>query len=109
MSDAIGERWTLNQLEDERVRRSAILKAINVTDVRMAERCKHLGFMTETRETFVIVRECLRKDLERDVSIELGVAGAIHLTHATGAEQRDHFKWADQRAWCKSHEHVRSR
>ena len=39
-----------------------------------------------------------RQDLDRDIAIEPRVAGAVHLAHAAGAEQRHNLVYADLRA-----------
>ena len=52
----------------------------------MIERGEHLRFALEPREPSGIARERLRQDLDRDLAIELGVARAVDLAHAAGAE-----------------------
>jgi hypothetical protein len=44
------------------------------------------------------VRKGRGQDLQRDVAMELGVAGMVHLTHATGAERRQQFIGTQARA-----------
>ena len=48
-----------------------------------------LGFPLEAGQAIRIIREGLRQDLQRDVSVELGIAGAIHLAHAAFADLGD--------------------
>ena len=36
-----------NELEDQRVRRPAVLEAVDVADIRMADRGQHFGFALE--------------------------------------------------------------
>jgi hypothetical protein len=47
-----------------------------------------LGFPPEAGEAVGISGEAFREDLDRDLAPELAVAGAIHLAHAAGTEQR---------------------
>ena len=55
-------------------------------DVRMVERRERLRFALEAREPLRIGGERGRQDLDRDVAIELGIARAIDLAHAAGAD-----------------------
>ena len=47
-----------------------------------------------------------RQDLERDVAIELRIARAVDLAHATGAERAADFIWSDPGAGAEAHEGV---
>ena len=73
-------------------------------DVRVVERREDLRFALEAREAIGIGGERVGQDLERDVAIQLRVARAIHLAHAAGAEQRNHFIGTDTSAVGKGHE-----
>ena len=86
----VGQRRAVDELEHER--RSAarrFLEAVDRGDVRMIQRGEDLRLALEPRERDRDRRRRLRQDLHRDVAAELRVACAIHLAHATGAEQRD--------------------
>ena len=50
---------------------------------------ERLRFARKPGEAIRVEREELRQDLDRDVTIELRVVGAIHLTHAARAKQRN--------------------
>ena len=50
-----------------------------------------LGFTLEAREPIDVVRERLGQDLDRDVAIQLRVAGPEDLPHAAFADAGDHF------------------
>src|SRR5678815_766816 len=54
----------------------------------MVESGQDLGFTTEPRDTFRIGRKDVRKNLDRDISIEFGVGCPVHLAHSTGTEPR---------------------
>ena len=104
LGDRIGKRWSFDQFEDERVRRSAVFETVDMANIGVAQGGKHLCFVSKTRQAIVIAREDLWKNLESNVAIEFGVAGAIDLAHSASAERCHHFERADQIAWCKSHE-----
>jgi hypothetical protein len=55
----------------------------------MIERGEDLRFATKAGDPFAIVHERVWQNFQRDVAIELGVPGAIDLTHAAGAKERD--------------------
>src|SRR5688572_33481508 len=57
----------------------------------MIQRGKDLGLSPEPGEALRIEREGSGQYLQRDVAAEVGIAGSIHLSHATGAEQPNHF------------------
>ena len=63
----------------------------------MIERRQHLRFSLESRETLAVLRERVGKDLERDLAAQLGVPGAIHLTHSAHTERPDDFVGAQAR------------
>jgi len=44
--------------------------------------------------TVAAIAKFLRKQLERDGAIEAGIAGAIHVPHASGPGDRDDHVWA---------------
>src|SRR5262245_1972823 len=52
----------------------------------MIERGQDLGFTLESGESISIECELGWEDLQRDVAIQFGIAGAIDLAHAAGAE-----------------------
>ena len=60
MRDAIGERRALDQLEHERMRRAAVLKAVDGGDVWMVERGEHLRFAPKSRQPVGIGRRTRR-------------------------------------------------
>ena len=55
----------------------------------MIQRGEDLRFALEACEPIGIDRERLRKNLDRDVAIQLRIARAIDLAHAAGAEGSD--------------------
>ena len=89
------ERWTFDQFEHERLHAVRFLEAIDCRDVGMIERGEHLRFTLEPRHALGIVREGARQDLQRDVAIELRVAGAEHFAHPACPERGTDFIRAD--------------
>src|SRR6185436_9036459 len=62
---------------------------VHGADVRMIERCGRACLTNQPRARGGIVEAGCRQDLDRDVSIELFIAGAIHLAHATSTQSAD--------------------
>ena len=60
-------------------------------DVRVIQRRERLGFTLEAREPISVVRERLGQDFDRDVAIQLRVAGPEDLPHAACADAGDNF------------------
>ena len=59
---------------------------MDVRDVGMIQRGQELRLTLEPREAIGIAGEQVWEDLDRDVAIQLLVAGAIHLSHPAFAE-----------------------
>ncbi len=62
------------------------LTLLSLPDVRVVQRREDLGFALEASQPLGVVGEQVGQDLERHVAVELGVAGAVDLTHAAGAD-----------------------
>ena len=80
----IGERRSVDQLQDERVSLTAVLEPINRPNVRVVERGQHLRFALEACEAIGIERERIGDDLQRDVASQFRIARPIHFAHAAG-------------------------
>ena len=63
--------------------------AADCGDVGMIQRSESLGFTLEAREPIGVVGEGFGEDLDRDVAIQLRVAGAKDLPHTPFANRRD--------------------
>ena len=98
--DVNGEVLALDQLHDQ----SVALNAIDGRDVRMIEGGERLGFAREAQHTIRVRGEQLGKDLQRDVAIELRIAGAIDLAHAAFAQRADDLVRSDGLPWRQAHE-----
>jgi hypothetical protein len=60
---------------------------MNGEDVGMLDAGQRLGLALEAREAFRVSRHRLREDLDGDVAVEPFIAGAVHLAHATRADE----------------------
>src|SRR5436190_10426860 len=76
---------------------------MNLRDILMVKRGKDLGFTSESSETIRIGSEQRGQDLQRNVATELRIAGAVDLSHSTGAEERDDFVGAEASAGSQGH------
>ena len=71
--------------------------------VGMIQGREELRLALEAGQAVGIASEEVGQDLERDVAPEPRVAGAKHLSHATGAERGDDLVGAQFRAGGKGH------
>ena len=88
----------LDEFHHQRTHTVRFFEAVDVRDVRMIERGERLRLACEPGESVGIARERIRQDLQRDIAIELRVAGAIHLAHAAFANLRGDFVDAEANA-----------
>ena len=93
------ERSALDELHHQR----SVFDAVNLSDVGMIERGQHFGFALEAGQSFGVFSEGVGLDFDRYFAIKLGVAGAIHLTHAARAERREDFVGAKMSPSGKGH------
>ncbi len=89
----IRQRRSLDQLEHQgldgrsaRVGRWRVLHAMDTADVWMIQRREHFRFPLEPGQSLWVGGKRLGQHLQRDIAVERGIAGAIHLTRATFAE-----------------------
>ena len=80
ISDALGQRRSLDELEDECLYPIRFLETVDARDVRMVERREKLGFPLEPRQALVVVCELFRENLDRNVAVKLRIAGAVDLS-----------------------------
>jgi hypothetical protein len=84
--ESFGQGWTFDKFEHERHDPCALLETVDRPDVRMIQRGERTRLLFETSEAVGILREEVRKYLDRDGTMKLRVVRAIDLTHAAGAE-----------------------
>ena len=70
-------------------------------DVRVVECSECLGFAGESRQSIGIGGEGVRQNLQRDIAIELRIARAIHLTHASFTDRRGDLIDAEAPTGCE--------
>jgi hypothetical protein len=61
------------------------------------------AFSRKAGQAIRIERERVRQHLQRDVTIQLAVSGAIHLAHTARAEGRDDFVGAEATSGGQGH------
>ena len=103
MGYAVRECFALDEFEHERMPLAAVFEAIDGRDVRMVERGEHLRFPTKSSQPVRIADDSSGQNLQRDIAIELGVAGAIHLAHAAGADETNDFVGTESSAGGRCH------
>jgi hypothetical protein len=91
LCDTVRQRGTLDELEDQRLRAVAFLNAVNRRDMRIIQRSEDLRFTCEAGETVRVERNRRREHFQRNVALQLGVAGALDFAHAARAKQADDF------------------
>jgi hypothetical protein len=104
--DALREIFTFDELHYEGGHTTRFFQSMNVRDVWVIERREHPRFAPETREAIGIARDCRQQHLNRDIAIQLQVAGTIHLAHSTRANGGNDLVWADQGAGSDCHDFV---
>jgi hypothetical protein len=93
--EPIRESRPFDQFHDQRGRPVDLLETVDLGDVRMVQRRQHLRFALQAREPIGIAGKRFRQDLDRHLSLQPGVARAIHLTHAAAAERLGDFVGAE--------------
>ena len=94
----------LDELHDERRRWTGLLEAVDRCDVRMIEGGKQFCFALEPREPLAVARDRHGQHLDRHRALQVGIDGAIDLTHAADADLRGDFVEAEARAGGEGHE-----
>ena len=97
-----GRRFGASRRDRSANRRPA-LQAIDLRDVRMIERCERLGFAFKPHHPIGVAGKRVGQNFDRDVAVESGIAGAIHLAHSAFAKFRDDLVGSDSRAGVNGH------
>src|SRR4030095_7555228 len=77
-------------------RSSGFLQPVDRADVGVVERGQDLRLALEPRQSVRIENEISRKKFDRDVPIQLRIAGAINFAHSAFAHFREYLVWADR-------------
>src|SRR3990172_10842959 len=87
----MGEGNSGHELEHEVDEIALALQVMDEADVGMTHLREHVRLALEPRTPLPIAAELLREYLDRDVALQPGVMGAVHLAHTTCAYARDHL------------------
>jgi hypothetical protein len=97
-SDAIGERFAVYQLHHEIVGALIAADVVKGANAGVIQRRDRPRFAFEADSALGIGRGVRRQDFDGDRAIEAGIACAIYLAHAAGAEQRVDLERSESRA-----------
>ena len=87
----IGERGPVDELHDERRHTALFFNAVEDRDVGMVQRRQGPRFPLEALDAVAVASKCVGQDLERDVTPQSHVSGAVDLAHASRAERAVDF------------------
>ena len=82
---------------------SGFLKAVYLGDVRVVQRRQGLGLALKTGQTFGILGELGWKDLDRNLSVQVGVGGLVDLTYFPFTEWAGDLVGTELCACCEGH------
>ena len=90
--DSVGERGPVDELEDQRTRRlrgirGRVFDSVDGGDVGMIQRGEDSRFALETSQPVWIGEEGCGQPLDRDLSAQSLVVGAVDLAHPARTEQ----------------------
>ena len=80
-----------------------LLEAVDRRDIRVVQRCQHLGLALESRDPFVIRSERGRQHLDRNIAIQLAVTRPVHIAHSTRADGRNDLVGSESRSGRQGH------
>ena len=86
-----GQRFALEELHDQEGDAVLFAEVVQDADVRVVQRPDDAGFAIEALAQLRVGRELRGQDLDRDLTIEAGVDGAVHMAHASGGDGGDYF------------------
>ena len=97
------QRLALEQFEHQIVDVVLAADVVQAADVRVVERGDGFGLAGEARAELGVGRQLRRENLHRDRAVQARVARPIHLAHAPGADERNHFIRAEPCAGLERH------
>ena len=100
--DPLRQILAFDEFHHEGGHAAALFESVDGRDVRMIQRGEGLGFAGEPGEAFGIVGERLREDLDRDVTIELGITRPKDLAHAPATDEIGQLEDAETGAGSQS-------
>ena len=87
-STSCGPHLALDEFHHQRPDAVGFFEPVDLRDIGMIQRSKHLCFAGESRQAVGVVRERVGEDLDRDVAIQLRIAGSVNLSHPPFADRR---------------------
>ena len=91
-ANTLREIVALDEFHHERGHAPAFFQAVDSRNVWMVQGGEHFRFALKSCEPIVISRERWRQDLDRDLTLQLGVGGSVHLPHAAFADLGGDFE-----------------
>jgi hypothetical protein len=73
----------VDELHHQRDAVTTLDNTVDLRDVGMVQRRERLRLALEAGQALRVEGEAIRQDLDRDITIEPGIAGAVDLAHAT--------------------------
>ena len=101
--DTRGQRLPFEQFEDEVLGVVLATDVVQAADVRVIQRRDRLGLVRESGAELRVIRQLRREHLYGDHAVEAGVAGPIHLAHASGPDEGQDLVGAKPRAGLQGH------
>ena len=80
----------------------------DLADVGVIDRSHRHRFAAQALARGRVGGRLRRQQLDRYLTIERGVVGAVHLAHAARADRREDLVAAETRAWCERQQRQRS-
>ena len=98
LSESVGERGAVDQLEDRAPVRRRFLEPVDRGDIGVVQQRQNLGFPFEARKAIGIRGQKRGKNFDGDVAIQSGVACAIDLSHAARTDEVDNLEDSEPNA-----------
>ncbi len=86
VGDPVAKRLAVRQFHHDRADAAAFFEPVDGADAWMVERGEDFGLTPEPGHPINVGRHCLGQDFDGDPPLQLGVGGAVHLTHAALAD-----------------------
>ena len=87
LRQSVGQRFSLDEFQHQPLNAVALFDAVDGGDVRMVQRGDHARLALEARDPVRVGGELGGQHLDRDVTTELGVVGAVDLAHAAATQE----------------------
>ena len=97
------QRFAFDQFHNQGLALGGFFHRVYARNVGMVQRSQNFRFPLKARQTIRMLRKRSGQDLDRYVTIQLGVSGAIHFAHATRTKRREDLIWAEFVARGQTH------